>query len=192
MADSNKIRYGIKNVFYATCTVSSTGTGVYGTPVALPGAVSLSLDAQGETSPFYADNIVYYTSVSNSGYEGDLELAKIPDTFYTDCLGYITDSNGVMLEDVNAAPAHFALMFQFEGDAHAKRSVMYNCVATRPTVASNTKAESIEPQTETISITCTSIYNSVLDKDLVKASCTPAQTAQYSGWLSAVYQTTST
>lgn len=192
MADSNKIRYGIKSCMYAVATISSTGAATYGSPKALPGAVSLSLDAQGETNPFFADNIVYYTSVSNSGYEGDLELAKIPDEFYTDCLGYITDSKGVMMEDANASPAHFALMFQFEGDAHAKRSVMYNCVATRPTVSGSTKTESIEPQTETINITCTSIYNSVLDKDFVKASCTPAQTAQYNSWMSAVYQTTTT
>ena len=33
-------------------------------------------DPQGESEPFYADNIVYYTSVANNGYEGDLELAN--------------------------------------------------------------------------------------------------------------------
>jgi len=192
MADTNKIRYGIKNCYYAVATISTSGTATYGSPKALAGAVSLSLDAQGDTNKFYADNIVYYSSVSNSGYEGDLELAKIPDDFYTDVLGYIADANGVLVEDANATPTHFALMFQFEGDAHAKRSVMYNCVAGRPSVSGSTKEESIEPQTESISITATTIYNSVLDKDLVKASCTPAQTAQYNNWLTAVYQTTTT
>lgn len=192
MADSNKIRYGIKNCYYAVATISSTGTATYGTPVALPGAVSISLDPQGETSPFYADNIVYYTSVANAGYEGDLELAKIPDSFLTDCLGYVEDKNDVLLEDANASPVNFALMFQFEGDAHAKRTVLYNCVATRPSMSGSTKEESIEPQTETISIVATTVYNAVLDKDLVKASATPAQTAQYNSWLTAVYQTTTT
>lgn len=192
MADTNKIRYGIKNCYYAVATISTTGTATYSTPVALAGAVSLSLSAQGDTTKFFADNIVYWTGVSNQGYEGDLELAKIPDDFYTDCLGYIADANGVLLEDANAAPVHFALMFQFEGDAHAKRCVMYNCVASRPNVEGNTKEESIEPKTETIPITATTIYNSVLDKDIVKASATPAQTAQYNSWLTAVYQTTTT
>lgn len=192
MADTNKIRYGIKNCYYAVATISSTGTATYSTPVALAGAVSLSLSAQGDTTKFFADNIVYWTGVSNQGYEGDLELAKIPDDFYTDCLGYIADANGVLVEDAGANPAHFALMFQFEGDAHAKRVVMYNCVAQRPNVEGNTKEESIEPKTETISITATTIYNSVLDKDIVKASATPNQTAQYNSWLSAVYQTTTT
>ena len=190
MADSNKIRFGIKNVFFAVASIATTGTATYATPVALPGAVSISLDPQGDTNKFYADNIVYYTSVANNGYEGDLELAKVPDEFLTNVLGYGTDTNGVIYEDANAAPVHFALMFQFEGDAHAKRHVLYNCTAARPALSGSTKEESIEPQTESINITATTIYNSTLQKDLVKASCTPSQTATYNAWLSAVYQST--
>lgn len=192
MADSNKIKFGIKSVFYAVATITSTGAATYGTPVALPGAVSISLDAQGDTNKFYADNIVYFTSVANNGYEGDLELARVPDSFLTDCLGYIKDGNDVLVEDAGAAPVHFALMFQFEGDVNAKRTVLYNCVAARPSVAGSTKEESIEPQTETISITATTVYNAALDKDVVKASCTETESTTYNGWLSAVYQTTST
>ena len=193
MADTNKIKYGIKNCYYAVATISSTGTAAYSTPVAMPGAVSISLDAQGDTTKFYADNIVYFTTVANNGYEGDLELAKVPDTFLTDCLGFVRDASGVLVEDAGANPAHFALMFQFEGDVNAKRTVLYNCVAARPQISGSTKEENIEPQTETISLTATTIYNAVLGKDLVKASCTETSaSAAYSGWLSAVYQTTTT
>jgi len=192
MADSNKIKFGIKNCKYAVCTITSTGTATYGTVKELKGAVSISLDAQGDTNKFYADNIVYFTSVANNGYEGDLELARIPDDFLKDCLGFIADGNGVLVEDAGAVPAHFALMFQFEGDVNAKRTVLYNCVATRPSMEGNTKEESIEPQTETISITATTIYNAVLDKDVVKASCTETESTAYNSWLTTVYQTTST
>ena len=188
MADTNKIRYGIKGCYYAGATIAADGTATYDTPVALPGAVSLSLSPEGDTTPFYADNIVYYTAIANNGYSGDLELAKIPDSFLTDCLGYAADTNGVLYEDAGASPVNFALLFQFEGDAHAKRSVLYNCVATRPEVSGQTKAEGIEPQTETISITATTIHVTALDKDIVKASCTPTESAQYTGWNTAVYQ----
>lgn len=192
MADTNKIKYGIKNCYYAVATIAANGSATYDTPVALPGAVSISLDPQGDTSPFYADNIVYYTSIANNGYEGDLELAKLPDSFLTDVLGYVADTNGVLFEDANAPVVHFALMFQFEGDVHAKRHVLYNCTATRPSVSGSTKEETIEPQTETITITATTVYNASYDKDVVKASVTPTESTQYNAWTSAVYQVTST
>ena len=184
----NKIKYGLKNVYYAIATIDSNGAATYGEPVAFPGAVSLSLDPQGDTTPFYADNIVYYTSISNNGYSGDLELAKIPDAFFKDVLGYTADTSGVLIEDANASPVHFALMFQFEGDAHAKRHVLYNCTAERPDIASATKEASIEPQTETISINATTIYNATLNKDVVKASATPTESTAYNAWFTTVYQ----
>lgn len=191
MADSNKVVFGLKNVFYSVATISATnGTATYATPVALPGAVNLSLDAQGDVNKFFADDKVYYTSVANNGYEGDLEIAKIPDSFMTDILGNYTDVNGVIAEDADAEPVHFALIFEFNGDSHGKRGVLYNCTAQRPAISGATKEESIEPQTQSINITATSIYNSAISKNLVKASCTPAQTATYNSWLSAVYQST--
>ena len=58
----------------------------FGTPVAMPGAVSLSLEPNGEPSNFYADGYAYYTISNNMGYEGDLELAMVPESFRTDVL----------------------------------------------------------------------------------------------------------
>ena len=190
MADTNKIKYGLSKCAYAKATIATDGSAVYATPVDLPGAVSLSVSPNGDSSPFYADNIVYFVSVANNGYEGDLELAKVPDSFLKDCLGYIQDSNGILVEDAGAAPAHFAMLFQFEGDVHAKRHVIYNCVASRPEVASSTKNENIEPGTETIHFTATTVYNNALTKDVVKASATPSESTPYNGWYTTVYQST--
>ncbi len=192
MADQNKIKFGIKNVFYAVATIATNGSATYSAPVALPGAVSISLDQQGETTPFYADNIVYYTSVANNGYEGDLEMAKLPDVFLKDVLGFKEDHNGALFEDANAPVVHFALLFQFEGDKHARRHVLYNCTANRPSVSGMTKEESIEPQTETVTITARTVYNAAYDTDIVKASVTPTESTEYNGWTSSVYQVTST
>ena len=187
---ANKIKYGLSHVYYAKATIAANGSATYSTPVAIPGAVSLSVDAQGDTTPFYADNIVYYTTIANNGYEGDLEVALLPDTFYTDILGYKTDTAGIVYEDAGTSPVHFALMFQFEGDESAKRHVLYNCTAARPAVSGSTKEASIEPQTETITITATTIYSSGKDADIVKASATTTQSTAYNAWFSTVYQVT--
>lgn len=188
---NNKIKYGLKNVYYAVATIAADGSATYDTPVAFPGAVSLSLDPHGENTPFYADNIVYWVGVANTGYEGDLEIARVIDDFKTDVLGYQTDNKGVLVEDANANAVHFALLFQFEGDVKATRHVMYNCTATRPGASGSTKEDTVEPETESVTITATTIYNASYDTDIVKAETNETtDTTTYSGWFTAVYTPT--
>jgi len=185
---ANKIKYGLKNVYYAVATIADDGSATYETPVKFPGAVSLSLEAQGNTDPFYADNIKYYVGVSNNGYEGDLEMARVIDSFKTDVLGFVADKNNVMYEDAGAEAVHFALLFQFEGDKKATRHVMYNCTATRPAASSQTKGENVEPQTETVTISAGTIYVDAIKKDIPKAETTEeTPVATYDGWFDAVY-----
>lgn len=187
----NKVKFGLKNVYYAVATINDDGSATYGTPVRWPGAVNLSLDAQGETNKFRADNIDYYVSQSNSGYQGDFESALIPESFRKDILGEVEDTNGVLVEDAGAITKSFALMFQFEGDQKATRHVLYNCTCTRPQVSSQTTGTTIEPQTETATLTAVSVYNSALGKDIVKAKTNAGTVdATYAGWFDAVYQPT--
>ena len=184
----NKIKYGLKNVYYAKATIASDNTATFATPVAIPGAVNLTLDPQGDRSPFYADNIEYYVSVANNGYEGDLEIALVPESFEKDILGMVEDNKDVLLEDANAEPAHFALLFQFEGDQRAKKHVIYNCTATRQSIEGETKGENIDPKTETLSLRAAPIHVSAINKDIVKAKTTDTtDSTTYSGWNSAVY-----
>lgn len=190
---ANKIKYGLKSVYYATASIGTDGTATYGTPVAFPGAVSISLEPQGDVTNFYADDIVYWAGENNNGYQGDLEMALINDDFHETILGDVKDGKTVLVETVNPNPVHFALMFEFTADEKARKHVFYNCIAARPATAGNTKGESIEPATESVQITAMSVYNSVLGKDVVKAMAGPgSDSTTYSGWYSAVYQTTTT
>lgn len=185
---ANKIKFGLKNVHYAIANIAADGTATYETPVAFPGAVSLSMDPDGEMTPFYADNIVYWMSNGGGGYSGDLEIARVIDSFKTDVLGYITDRNGVMVENANAPIVHFALLFQFEGDEKATRHVMYNLTAGRPSASGSTKEETITPQTETVALSGSTIYSNSLGTDIAKADTKgDTDSTTYSNWFNQVY-----
>ena len=153
----NKVKYNLKNVHAAKLTesvVDGVTTFAYATPQPIPGAVSISLDAEGDTSPFYADGIVYFRSTSNNGYSGDLEIALIPEWFRTEILKEELDAKNVLVEKSTVTETEkFALLFEFDGDVRAIRHVLYNCSASRPSIESETKEDTIEPGTETLSLT---------------------------------------
>lgn len=183
MAGKNKVKYNICNCHYALLKEDESGKITFGTPVALPGAVSLSLDKNGEPSAFYADGVKYYTINNSMGYDGDLELALIPESFRTDVLKEELDNNKVLLENSNAETGSFALLFEFDGDVRKIRHVLYNCAASRPSIEGKTNEEEKEVQTETISIQARPLPNGY-----VKAK-TGDQTSDaiYAGWYMEVY-----
>lgn len=181
-----KIEYGLQNVYVAKRTVTD-GTVTYGTPKAIPGAKSTDLAPTGETTPIYADNIEYITLNSNQGYNGSINFTVIPDWFLEEFMGYVKDANGMLVEDADAQPVPFALMFQFENDVKAKRHVFYNCVATRPNVASNTKEASITSNDKTLNITARVDSEVVEGRKFVKASTTQTtDETEYNAWFTTV------
>ncbi|HJD26861.1 MAG TPA: phage tail protein [Candidatus Blautia intestinipullorum] len=184
----NKVKFNICNMHYALITVDDNGDVTFGTPVAMPGAVSLSLEPNGEPSNFYADGYAYYTISNNMGYEGDLELAMVPESFRTDVLKESLDDNSVLVESANVETANFALLFEFDGDVKKIRHVLYNCSAARPNIESATNEEEIEVQTETLAITAAPLANGY-----VKARTGDSTTdTVYTGWYTSVYMPTVT
>lgn len=181
----NKVKFGLNNVHWAKITQWSADgtTPVYADPVRLPGAVSLSMDANGENEPFYADNCVYYVMNNNSGYEGDLEIALVTTEFATEILGENLDNNGVLVERNDAEPAQFALMFEFEGDKHKIRHCLYCCSASRPATEGQTTEDSKEVKTESLSLTA-----AALPTGLVKSkTCESTDETTYNNWYKMPY-----
>ena len=181
----NKVKYGLKNAHYALLTINEDGSVSFGTPVPIPGSVSLTMDAQGETSTFYADNMAYYVTATNGGYSGSFEVALIPDSFRTSVLGETLDAEAqVLVENVNNQTSPFALMFEFQGDQKAIRHILYNCTCTRPSVSGSTTTNTSEPTTETMTLTASPLPNGV-----TKARTTmTTPDIQYAAWYDAVWQ----
>ena len=179
----NKVKFNLKNAHYAMLSVSEEGEISYGKPVPMPGSVSISLDANGEPENFYADGVAYYVINNNMGYDGDLELAMIPESFRTDALGEKLDDKGVLIENAEVELSSFALLFEFDGDQRHIRHVLYNCSASRPGIEGKTNEESREVQTETLTVKATP-----LPSGMVKAKTgDTTDAAVYNGWYAAVY-----
>ena len=177
---ANKVKFNIKNLHYAVKTQEG-----YATPVAIPGAVSLSLEAQGELSPFYADGIKYYVTSSNGGYGGDVEMALIPDQFRKDVLKEVEDVNKVLIENSNTESVEFALGFDIDGDQKTTRFWFYNCTATRPSTNSQPHEATKKPITDTITISCAPGSDGN-----VRAKTTAETTEEvYNNWYKNVYVT---
>ena len=153
MSEKNKVKFGLSNVHVAKITKGEDGAITYGTPFKIPGAVNLSLDAEGDNEPFYADNMKYYESYANNGYSGELEIAKIPDEFLKEILGQTIDSAGGVLETINDVISPFAFMYQIEGDETGTRFCYYNATVSRPSTEASTTEDTKTPNTDTLSIT---------------------------------------
>ena len=163
----NKVKFNIKNVHYAVKTAEKT----YDTPVPIPGAVSISLEQQGELTPFWADGIKYY------------DKAAIYQ-FREDVLGEKADQRGVLFENTNTATVEFALGFQVDGDTTPTLFWFYNCTATRPSIDASTTEDTKEPNTDTLTVSCGSTSDGT-----VRAKTTDTSYAAVKDtWFTDVYQ----
>jgi phi13 family phage major tail protein len=184
MAD-NKVVFGLRNAHYSIITEGEGGEITYGVPVALKGAVEISLEPRGETTDFYADDILYYTTSTNQGYETTLTVANIPQEFRTDVLGETMEgADNVLTESVETKSKKIAFMFEFDGDIKAVRHCLYYCTVTRPSLTSATKTESAEPQTQELAL----ISAPRPEDGVVKRSTTPeTPDLVYDAWYTTVY-----
>lgn len=166
MANANKVHFGLKNVHYALITYQD-GVPSWGTPVRIPGAVSLTLSKEGSDTDFYADDVKYYHIAGNNGYTGSLEMADFPASVREALWGQTISTTGKLLvEDIDAQPAEFALMFEISGDQNPDRYCFFRCTASRPDVASSTKAETTEVQTQTCDLTVMAVLDPTADSPI--------------------------
>lgn len=183
----NKVQFNLKNVHYAILTPDAQGAPTYGTPVAVPGAVTLTLDPNGSMEPFYADGIIYYMSAVNNGYTGSLEMARFPDQMRMDVWGMTQDATSKVLhENVNVEPKEFALLYQIDGDQDEELFCLYRCTGTRPGIGSTTNTDTKTPQTQTSDITAAPIVGGTLAGRILSRTTSETPAATKEAWFDAV------
>lgn len=183
MSEPNKVHYDLIDVHVAPLTITD-GAVTFGTPEPLLGSISMDVAATGDIINLRADGVDYYRTTSNNGYDGSLNLAMVPDWFKEQYLGHkLTEKDKVLVENANADPTPFALLFGFKGDKKNRRHVLYNCMASRPGIKGENKDSMKQPDTETLPLSA-----KPLPDGNVKASTTEGTPESvYTGWTKAVW-----
>lgn len=153
MADTNKVRFGLSNLYFGTYTVAANGTVTLGSPVKVPGAVSLNLDPETEETVFWADNVKYYVTNADNGFTGEVEVAAFNDDFKTTFMNYVALADGGIAQIKGMDNQTCYMMFQSEGDAQSRRGILYNVSLGQISRSYQTTEGTKEPQTATLGIT---------------------------------------
>lgn len=140
----NKIEYGLKNLYLALLTEADDGKITWGTPFAVPGAVSLTQQAVGDSQNIYGDDTVYYTHSTNNGYEGSVNIVMLTDDVRTKVFGEEEYAAGQMVELTDVKQKRFAMLFECSGDQKNARHIMYDVSFKRGDVEHKTVEDSME------------------------------------------------
>lgn len=183
MVQDNKVMYGLKNVTLFPLTDDGTKI-TYDGPIKFRGAVSLSLDPEGDKIEFEADNTTYYTADNNQGFSGKLEMALMPFEVSSVVLGDVRDTNGVILQSMKAGQA-VAMAFEFDGDVKAVRHVLYNVTFSRPSENGETRGKKGDVKSSEFEIVAA--LHPYFNVAKSKTDATTNDTA-YQSWYTKVYE----
>jgi phi13 family phage major tail protein len=148
-----KVVFNIKKLqFSKISSVSAAGVPTYETPILVPGTVSLSMETESTTDPFYADGIAYYMPSGATSTTGTLENAWISEEALKAIYGYVEDANGNLIE-TDAAPSEFGMQFACDSDEGEVYFTYYRVGSNKPglNVQTSESSATINPQSVEIS-----------------------------------------
>ena len=148
-----KVVFNIKKLqFSKIASVSAAGVPTYETPILVPGTVSLSMETESTTDPFYADGIAYYMPSGATSTTGTLENAWFSEEALKAIYGYVEDTNGNLLE-TDAAPSEFGMQFACDSDEGEVYFTYYRVGSNKPglNVQTSESSATINPQSVEIS-----------------------------------------
>lgn len=140
----NKVEFGLSNLHVGLYTVADDGTVTMGEGMAIPGAKSISVDADADENSGYYDNVKYWSRYSSVSLSGTIEVATLPDEFLTTFCGYEETADGGLAENKAAQRPAVWFAFQTEGDAQSRRAIFYNVMLAPVKQDRNTMEDSID------------------------------------------------
>lgn len=177
-----KALFNIKRLQISKLT-ESNGTYTYGTPIQIPGTVSLSMDIDQSIELVYADGVAYVAVPGAVSTTGTLENYFIPTTVLTQIYRYVVSSNGEYLE-TDDQPYSFGMQFACDNDEGDEvYFTYYNVSSTKPGINLQTKESSTTINPQSVDLTASPI--TVGTKQVVKSFATKDAT-NYSTYFTAI------
>lgn len=144
---ANKIEYGLRKFVVFPLIEGTNGAITYGDPVSLPGIQSMTMDPQGDETSIYADDTLYFSHYSSTGYKGSIQFVTKSDLIGKTLFGDVETEDGGLLELSDAKPLRFGAAFQCAGDEKNVRHKMYNVTFSRGSTEHKTMEDKIEAAT---------------------------------------------
>lgn len=140
-----RVRFGVKKLTAFFAEEDDLGALTYETKgVPIPGAKSITMDPQGDSTTESADDVDWFVDDANNGYTFSFEVEDTAegDEFLEKACGFIKDeATGIVIEKSDAVKKTFALLGEFGlgGDrANGKRFCLYYAKASRPSISGST------------------------------------------------------
>ena len=147
-----KVLFNIKKLQLSKITaLSDAGTPTYGSPLKCPGTVSLTMEAQDNSDPFYADGEAYYTPNGAETVSGTLENAMLTEDILKQIFAYVESTNGELLA-TDGQVAEFGMQFAVDSDDGEVYFTYYRCKSTKPSdnFQTNAPGATVNPQSLTV------------------------------------------
>lgn len=150
--------YNIKKVQLSPITSLSAGNvPTYGTPLPLPGTVSLNMESESSADTIYADGIGYLSILGAASASGTLENFHITEDILKSIFNYVEDQNGNLLE-TDKTPKEFGMQFACDtDDGEEVYFTYYRCTSTMPNLNVQTSEASPTINPQSLSITANPI-----------------------------------
>lgn len=141
---------GLRDVHYAVLKTDTKEGATYDAPVLLSGAIAANVNPNTSSATLFADDGPYDSSTTLGEIELELNMADIPAKHAAVMLGH-TYKGGVLIKKASDQPPYLAIGYRsLKSNGAYRYTWLYKGKFTDGEQANNTKGDSIEYQTPTI------------------------------------------
>ena len=141
---------GLRDVHYAVLKTDTKEGATYEAPVLLTGAIAANVNPNTNSATLFADDGPYDSATTLGEIELELNMADIPAKHAAAMLGH-TNKNGVLIKKAPDQPPYLAIGYRsLKSNGAYRYTWLYKGKFTDGEQANNTKGDSIEYQTPTI------------------------------------------